>query len=93
MEDLAFKEIIKQDVFNDGKEKLDIFFKKNSISNRLRYYINNKTEILSLFSNKDMRYIKKSKENCVALMCIILDIKKNSLRKALLFITYLKNKK
>jgi len=81
MEDLAFKEIIKQDVFNDGKEKLDIFFKKNSISNRLRYYINNKTEILSLFSNKDMRYIKKSKENCVALMCIILDIKKKFFKK------------
>lgn len=81
MEDLAFKEIMKKDNFHDGKEKLDIFFKNNSISNRLRYYINNKTEILSLLSNKDMEYIEKSKEDCVALMCIILDIKNKFFKK------------
>ena len=62
MEESVFKEMIKQDIFNDGRERLDLFFDNNSISNRLKYYINNKTEILSLFSNKDMQYIKKVKK-------------------------------
>ena len=84
MEESVFKEMIKQDIFNDGRERLDLFFHNNSISNRLKYYINNKTEILSLFSDKYMQHTKRNKEDYVALICILLDIKKKLFKKGII---------